>query len=415
MEILPIDAVLYNQEKVDINDVIAPPYDVIDDKYQDDLYAKSDFNIVRLILTKGDNRYEDAKNFFNDWKTKNVLKTVEKPAIFYIIQKYTNEKGKKIERKGFIARNKIEDFSKKTILPHEFTMGGPKEDRFRLVSACKAFFSQIFMVYNDSKQIIENKILPKYINTTPYIDVTDDLGVQNIVYLIDDEEDVKVFQSTLADKTLLIADGHHRYETSMRYANEHKDEEYSQYVMSYFTNAADENLIIYPTHRIVEKDFDKETVLSAVKKHYDIEICINKEAFLEKIELENEKQITTGLILKNDDNYYVLKLKNGEKENVDAPKELQNLDLMVLHELILKKELGFTQDELMAQNGIKYEKKENVSFDSVTTGNASACFIMAYPKMKDILDISSAGYRMPQKSTYFYPKLLSGIVINPLK
>lgn len=414
MEILPLRALVYNQDEVDMKDVVAPPYDVIDDKYQDELYERSKYNIVRLILAKGPDRYKDSARYFSEWKDEKILIPTQKPAIFYIVQKYKNEKGKIIERKGFIARNKIEKFESKKVLPHEFTMGGPKQDRFNLISATKAFYSQIFMVYEDKTQRIEKEVVKKYLSKAPYIDVTDDLGTQNIVYLIDDENDIKIIQEVLSDKTLLIADGHHRYETSMKYAQEHPENEYAQYVMSYFTNAADENLIIYPTHRIIQKDFDKDTILSCVSKYYEIEKMSDKDAFLDKIEEENKKQITTGLILKNDDKYYVLKLKHNVKETIASPKELQELDLEVLHEIILKKELNFTQDELMAQEGIKYEKKEQVAFDSVKSGDASACFIMAYPKMKDILNISRAGLRMPQKSTYFYPKLLSGIVINPL-
>ena len=367
-----------------------------------------------MILNKSEDRYTESAKCFNNWKEKEVLVHTDKPAIFYVIQKYKNEKGKLIERKGFIARNKIEDFSSKKILPHEFTMGGPKEDRFKLVSSTGAFYSQIFMVYEDKAQRIENEVASKYLSQKPFMDIVDDLGIQNIVYLIDDEEDIAIISETLADKTLLIADGHHRYETSMRYAKEHPENEYAQYVMSYFTNAADENLVIYPTHRIIEKDIEPKKVLGSVKKYYDVIEMNDKDAFLDKIEEENKKQITTGLILRDDEKYYVLKLKQGVKETVVAEKELQELDLMVLHEIILKKELNFAQEELMAQNGVKYEKKENVSFESVKSGNANACFIMAYPKMKDIINISSAGLRMPQKSTYFYPKLLSGIVINPL-
>ena len=414
MEVLPLNAIVYNQDKVKMEDVVAPPYDVIDEKYQDELYSRSEYNCVRLILNKSENRYEESAKVFNELKEKEILIHTDKPAIFYIVQKYKNEKGKMIERKGFIARNKIEDFSTGKILPHEYTMGGPKEDRFKLVSATGAFYSQIFMVYNDEKQRIENEVASKYLAKKPYMDITDDLGIQNLVYLIDDEQDIKIISKVLADKTLLIADGHHRYETSMRYAKEHPENKYAQYVMSYFTNAADENLIIYPTHRIVEKEINPAKILEVVKKHYDVIEMTDKEAFLDKIEQENKNQITTGLILKDDEKYYVLKLKEGVKETIAVEKELQNLDLTVLHEVILKGELGFSQVELMSQDGIKYEKKENVSFESVKSSNASACFIMAYPKMKDIIDISSCGLRMPQKSTYFYPKLLSGIVINPL-
>lgn len=415
MEVLPIEAIVYNQDKVNLKDVIAPPYDVIDNNYQNDLYERSAYNIVRLILNRDENPYESAKSDFKNWQDEEVLIKTKLPAIFYIIQRYKNEKGKLIERKGFIARNKIEDFESKKILPHEYTMGGPKEDRFKLINATGAFFSQIFMVYDDKEQIIEHKILPKYLIEEPYMSVTDDLGVLNIVYLITDKEDIELIQKTLSDKTLLIADGHHRYETSMKYAKENPENEYAQYVMSYFTNAADENLVIYPTHRIIEKEIETKELLDKVSKYYDIEIIKDKDEFLEKIEEENKKQITTGLIIKNDKNYYILKLKQGANDEIDAAEVLKKLDLVVLHELILKKELGYSQNELMAQDGIKYEKRETAAFKAIENQKASAVFIMAYSKMSDIIDISSQGLRMPQKSTYFYPKLLSGIVINPIR
>jgi uncharacterized protein (DUF1015 family) len=184
--------------------------------------------------------------------------------------------------------------------------------------------------------------------------------------------------------------------------------------MSYFTNAADENLIIYPTHRIIEKTIDTKNLLRNLQEYYNVEIESSKEEFLSKIAEESQTQITTGLILKDDKNYYILKLKKDVEKQIESPEELQRLDLTVLHELVLKKLLDFSQDDLMTQNGIKYEKLENVAFGSVKN-NASACFIMANPKMQDVLSVSSAGLRMPQKSTYFYPKLLSGIVINPLE
>lgn len=413
VKIQPLNAIVYNQEKVDIKDVIAPPYDVISKEYQEDLYSRSEYNIIRLILNKTANPYEDAKNNFKNWKENNIVINTKKPSIIYLIQKYTTNSGKLIERKGFIARNMIEDFSTKNILPHEYTMSGPKKDRLDLVTSTGAFFSQIFMVYNDPEKTIESKIAEKYMTQPPFIDVVDDNGVENIAYIIDEIEDIKLIESVLDNKNLLIADGHHRYETSMNYSKLHPENEYAKYVMSYFTNAADENLVIYPTHRIIEKEISKEDLLNKVSKYYDLEIISNQEEFLEKIEIENKKQITTGLVLKNDENYYVLKIKKDIEKTIDKPEVLQNLDLTVLHELILKKELEYTEDELFGQINIKYEKQEHVAFDSVKN-NASACFIMAYPKMLDIINISQAGYRMPQKSTYFYPKLLSGIVINPL-
>jgi len=422
VELMPLNAVVYNQDKVDIKDVIAPPYDVIVAEEQQKLYKRSEYNIVRLILSNAKDRYEDAAKSYDKWQKEGVLVKTEKPVIFYIIQKYTTENGRHVERKGFIAKNKVEEFSTKKILPHEFTMGGPKEDRLKLTRACKANFSQIFMVYQDPSMLVENEIAPKYIKNPPFIDVTDDKGVQNLVWLIDEPSDIEKMQALLSDKTLLIADGHHRYETALNYSKEAKNKE-AQYVMSYFTNSEDDNLIIFPTHRIITKFIEPYVLLESVKKYYDLSeynfTSQNKnevkEKFLNDLEKSNKTRISTGLYMKNVNKFYLMKLKDKVLDMVDAPDVLKTLDLTVLHELIITGELGYTKEEQMSQDGIKYIKQEFEAFDMIDKGAAEASFIMAYPKMKDIKNISNAGYRMPQKSTYFYPKLLSGIAINPLE
>lgn len=433
VEVKPLNAIVYNQEKVDMNDVIAPPYDVILDDYREELYKRSPYNIVKLILAKGskdlsdsNNRYEEARKNFHQWLEENVLIKLEIPCILYILQKYTTEQGRNIVRKGFIARNKIEDFSTGKILPHEFTMGGPKEDRLNLTKKCQANFSQIFMVYSDPQKQIENAV---DLSEKPFIDVTDDNGVQNIVYKIEDEKTITLIEKVMDGKTLLIADGHHRYETAMNYRNYLKeqgiDNKESQYVMSYFTNLDDENLLVFPTHRIISKRIEPYVLLEKVKKYFDVEDFQFdgqnkkevKEKFLQAIEEANNKQISMGLYMKNVNKFYVLILR----ENIDSildefevPDVLKKLDLTVLHKILITKEFGYTEEEQMAQNGIKYIKQESEAFDLIDSGKAEASFIMAYPKIKDIKEISQAGFRMPQKSTYFYPKLLSGIVINPL-
>lgn len=434
VDVKPLNAIVYNQEKVSMNDVIAPPYDVILDDYREELYKRSNYNIVKLILAKGskdladsNNRYDEAKKNFYQWLEEKVLINLEKPCVLYILQRYTTENGRKIERKGFIARNKIEDFSTKKILPHEFTMGGPKEDRLNLTKKCEANFSQIFMVYSDSKKQIESAI---DFNKTPFIDVTDDQGVQNIVYRIEDEKTLSLIEKVMEDKTLLIADGHHRYETAMNYRNYLRDQgrenKEAEYVMSYFTNLDDENLLVFPTHRIITKWIEPYVILDKIKKYFNVkDFEFNgqnktevKAKFLHAIEDENEKQISMGLYMKNVNKFYLLTLRENVDEilnEYDVPDVLKKLDLTVLHKVLITKEFEYTQEEQMAQDGIKYIKQESEAFDMIDSGKAEASFIMAYPKIKDIKEISEAGYRMPQKSTYFYPKLLSGIVINPLK
>ncbi|MDD3437582.1 MAG: DUF1015 domain-containing protein [Candidatus Gastranaerophilales bacterium] len=457
VEVKPLEAIVYNQEKVNMNDVIAPPYDVILDDYREELYQRSPYNIVKLILAKGskdlsdpNNRYDEADKNFQKWLEEKVLIKLDKPCILYILQKYKTANGKQITRKGFIARNKIEDFSTKKILPHEFTMGGPKEDRLNLTKKCKANFSQIFMVYSDPQKQIENAV---DLSQVPFIDVTDDNGVQNIVYKIEDEKTLALIEKVMVNKTLLIADGHHRYETALNYSKINTNPQ-TQYVMSYFTNLDDENLLVFPTHRIITKRIEPYVLLEKVKKYFDIEEFTFdgqnkneiKAKFLQAIEESNKTQISMGLYMKNVNKFYLLTLKNdpsplfsnfrktahvensplpqgarGEQQSIndildkfEVPDVLKKLDLTVLHKVLITKEFGYTEEEQMSQDGIKYIKQESEAFDLVDIGKAQASFIMAYPKIKDIKEISEAGYRMPQKSTYFYPKLLSGIVINPL-
>lgn len=422
IEIKPLEALVYNQDKVDINDVIAPPYDVISSKYRDELYQRSPYNITRLILSNAEDPYEDASKNFEEWIKNDILIRTEKPVILYLVQKYKLN-GKEVTRKGFIARNKIEDFSTRNILPHEFTMSGPKEDRLKLTKACRANFSQIFMVYSDPEKQIENAV---DLSSAPFIDVTDDNGVRNTVWKIEDEQTIRLIEKVLKDKTLLIADGHHRYETALNYRNflgENAGE--ANYVMSYFTNM-DDDLLIYPTHRIITKWIEPYVLLETIKKYFDVKDYTFtgankaevKQEFLKSIEKSSKDKISMGLYMKNVNKFYLLTLRedvSGILDGFKVPEVLKNLDLTVLHKVILTKELGFTEEEQMAQDGIKYIKVENEAFDMIDSGKAEASFIMAYPKIEDIKRISTAGYRMPQKSTYFYPKLLSGIVINPLQ
>ncbi len=434
IEVKPLNAIVYNQEKVNMADVIAPPYDVILDNYRNELENRSDFNIVKLILANNstdlsdeNNRYNVAFENYQKWLSENILVKTEKPCILYLIQNY-EKNGKKITRKGFIARNRIEDFSSKNILPHEYTMGGPKADRLNLTKKCKANFSQVFLVYSDPQKQIENAI--DY-TQKPFIDVTDDLGVQNIVYKIDDEKTLNLIEKVLSDKTCLIADGHHRYETAMNYRNEMRktvqnptDNEPWNYVMSYFTNLEDD-LLIFPTHRIITRWVEPYVLLEKVKKYFDVEDFTfdgktkaeMKAKLLEEIEKSSKERISMGLYMKNVNKFYLLKLRENVDEILDeykVPEVLKTLDLIVLHKAIISKELGYTQEEQMTQDGILYIKQESEAFDMIDMGKAEASFIMAYPKIQDIKRISEAGERMPQKSTYFYPKLLSGIVINPL-
>ena len=402
VKISPLNGITYNPNKINIKDVIAPPYDVISPDEQDKLYDKSPYNIVRLILNRDEDKYNKASKFFNEWLNEEILIKSEKPCIYYYIQNYDN-----YSRKGFIARNLVEEYDKGNVLPHEFTMGGPKADRLNLMKACGANFSQIFMTYSDPEKAIDAAIdLPE----KPLIDVVDDQGVQNLLYVIDDEKIINKVVEIMKDKQVLIADGHHRYETSIAYRDYAKTEE-SKWVMSFYTNLDDENLQVYPTHRIVTRQINKPELLENLKKHFDL-----TESNLETIP---EDGIAFGVYFKEGDKYLArLREKqavNGLLDKKGVPDVLKKLDLTILHKLVLSEFLGFSEEEQLKQEGVKYLKKEKEAIEAIKKGEASVVFLMATPSIKLIKEVSSQGYKMPQKSTYFYPKLTSGLVINPLK
>jgi len=438
VKISPMQGITYNTQKVAMDKVTAPPYDVISEAEQEELYNLSPYNIVRLILgkltsqdTDENNRYTKAAEYFNNWVKEDILTKSKKPCIYYYVQNYYISNRNLISRKGFIARSFIEEFSKGNILPHEYTMGGPKEDRLKLMKACKANFSQIFMAYSDPEHSIDKVInLPE----KPFIDVTDKQGIQNLVYIIDDEETINKIVEIMKDKTLLIADGHHRYETSIAYRDymrslnpDYNENDPFNWIMCYFTNIDDEGLKVYPTHRIITRSVNTDKLLNNIKSCFDvIEFSFEddnklqtRQKFLEELEKASKSTVALGMYQKNLKKYYLFKLK--EIATVDkilaeknVPEVLRKLDLTILHKVIISDFLGISEEDQMSQNGIKYIKKEEEAFEAVDSNSAELVFLVASPKIQDIKEVSKQGYRMPQKTTYFYPKLLSGLVINPL-
>jgi len=438
VKISPMQGITYNTPKVAMDKVTAPPYDVISNSEQEELYNISPYNIVRLILgkitpqdTDKDNRYTRAAEDFSNWLKEDILIKAEKPCIYYYIQNYYTSDKKYVSRKGFIARNFLEEFSKGNILPHEYTMGGPKEDRLKLMKACKANFSQIFMAYSDPEHSIDKLInLPE----KPFIDVTDKAGVQNLVYIIDDAETLDKIAEIMANKTLLIADGHHRYETSLAYRDymrslnpDYNENDPFNWIMCYFTNIDDEGLKVYPTHRIITKPVNTAKLMADLKNFFDVSEYSfedknkiqTRQKFLEELEEASKSTIALGMYQKNLKKYFLFKLSKTDAinkilEGKNVPEVLRKLDLTILHKVIILDFLGISEEDQMSQNGVKYIKKEEEAFEAVDSNSAELVFLVAYPKIQDIKEVSKQGYRMPQKTTYFYPKLLSGLVINPL-
>ena len=414
----------FNTEKSgDISIVVCPPYDIISEEQRLQYIKQNEYNIIRLELPKGDNPYESAKTVLDKWLENGILQREDKDAVYIYEEEFTAY-GRPYKVKGCIVRVKIEEFEKGVILPHEFTLSKAKEDRFNLMKATNCNFSQIYALYSDE----ENKTISKLDELSvgkPDIELTDGDGVIHRMWIVTDESAVSAVCSDFTDRKLFIADGHHRYETALNYRNYcrenglAKEGDAVDYQMMMLVNMEHPGLVVFPTHRIVRdlEHFDKREVLKACEKYFNIteyDSLDNIESVLTELYNNNEKAFGmycgegkwTLLVLKTLDTMAEL-LPNVSKAS-------QGLDVSVLHTLILEKLMGIDAENMAKQINLTYVKQIDDAVKSVDGGTADCAFILNPTKISEICDVSSAGEKMPQKSTYFYPKLITGLVMNKL-
>ena len=444
--IKPFRALRYNPDKVgDLSKVMAPPYDVISPEFQQELYLRHPNNIIRLILGKtlpgdkpGNDRYARAAEHLEKWQKEGVFVRDITPSIYFYTQEYKLKSGMTRTRKGFIALSKLEEFGKGAVMPHERTLSGPKADRLELMKACRANLSCIFALYPEaegvSRQETISSILLSAAKGEPIIEVVGDDGVVNRLWKIDDAEVIGSVTEAMKDKSLFIADGHHRYETALNYRNlmleatkDPTGEEPFNYVMMYFASMDDEGLDIFPTHRVVHslRDFDAKGFLAKCREYFDVEEfplddkqeATQRELFLKKL-VDNGGRIRFGLYVNGINAYYLLTLKSSDiMDKVfgsTIPDEYKVLDVTVLHALVLDRLLGIGREAQERQENLIYIKDMDEALEQGKAGANQLTFLMNPTKIKDVRKISEARLLMPQKSTYFYPKLLSGLTINPL-
>ena len=419
-EIRPFRAVKYNLGSVDIKKVVAPPYDVISEKQQEELYKISEQNIVRLILGKENsddneniNKYTRAAEFFAKWQNEDVLVKEDKEAVYIYMQDFEFD-GKKYTRTGFLCLLKQEPLFGGTIYPHERTLSKPKADRLNLTRACKTNFSPIFGLYEGDGNV--NAVIKETVSKNADIDFYDENNERHRLWILKDEAKLEKIVSALKDKKIFIADGHHRYETAMNYAKEMKEkgaEENFNFVLTFLCDMEDKGLAIFPTHRVVK---DSSINLDKFMKDLEQYFAIQKSGKGSiKSDLENEfnkKNIAFGIY--NGSDYFVLVLKNkdGLENLIKGSKYYRELDVAVLESLIFEKILNFSKEDIAQQNYLKYIKDFGETIESVDSKNFNLAFIMNPTRIEQIKNVSLAGEVMPQKSTYFYPKLLTGLVIN---
>ena len=444
-KIIPFKGILYNKEKIrDMKDVVAPPYDVISPPEQEELYKRHENNVVRLILgkesdsdTPDNNRYTKAKDSFDSWQKDSILIKDAFPSIYVYSQEYhlgETEGFEKKRRLGFIALSKLENFGEGKIHPHENTLAKPKEDRLKLMQHCNANFSSIFGLFSDPSKRIDS-VLKDYMRHPPLHDLVDDAGMRHTLWAIRDNKVIQIITGVMSDKQVFIADGHHRYETAINYRNEMREklpnftgEELYNYVMMYFTNTNSEGLSILPIHRLVSNlsNFDKKKIIKKAGEFFNIEkLSLNesdektvKQKLFSDMKERGKKEHIFGMYLGNDE-YLLLTLKDEDVldrliTNSRHP-SWKKLDVTILHTLLIEKVLKISEKNLAEQKNITYTISGDEAIKDVKAGKYQIALFLNPTKIEEVKDVATAGEKMPQKSTFFYPKLLTGLVMNKLE
>jgi uncharacterized protein (DUF1015 family) len=408
-EIIPFKGILYNVSKVSIEDVLAPPYDIITPEYKEELYRRSPYNIVRIDFGKDhpddsetDNRYTRAKKYLESWINAGVFIRSERPS-FYVYGMHYKMNGEEKRLLGFLGLVKLEELGKGSIHPHECTYSKPKQDRLNLLRSCEANISPIFSLYKSTEKQVST-LLTRVTVERPYIESKDASGAVHRLWLIDEGKDIEIIKEELEGKAIYIADGHHRYETALEFQREMRRKrtssagtEPSDYVLMFFANMLDEGITILPTHRLLKES--PEDIGKTLSQYFDVKPI---KADFNIAQRMSGKRHVFGYFQDRSDIWYILEYRKDNLSEVRP--DLKDIDVIVLHELVLKKILKVTD--------IEYEMDINKALDKVKRGQFAAAFFLNPTKVDDVEKAAHSSFRMPPKSTYFYPKLLTGIVIN---
>lgn len=418
----PLRGLLYDQQTVgDLTRVLAPPYDVISEAEQRDLYARSPYNVVRLELGRDADRYATAQATLREWVDRGVIRRAERPSLFLYTQRFQVE-GRNFVRTGFVVRFRLEDFARGRILPHEKTFPAPKEDRFKLLAATRTNISSIFGLYSGSHPELD-RLRAEVMSRAPLIEADDSLGIRNELRAIAAPDEIAAVQRALESARLLIADGHHRYETALSYRRERRATEHSSdpqgfdYTMMTLVACDDPGLVILPTHRIVRRLRPQAMASFAAQAREVFEVSEVDDRAALRSGLADGGHGTIGIALAGAQHFFVVRLKNPDataRAIPEEPAEVRGLDVTVLHTLIFDQIFSLKAAEIRKGGNLEYTIDANAALDAVRDGRADGAFLVNPPSINDVERVSDAGATMPEKSTYFFPKLVTGMVLNPL-
>ena len=418
-DVKPLRALHYDPATVgSLQAVAAPPYDVIDPQQRAELAARSPYNVVAIDLpepaTEGGDPYAHAADLLARWQAEGAVVRDEEPAIWALVQDYVAPDGTARTRRGLFARVRVEDYGPGRIRPHERTHPGPREDRLRLTRATKTNLSPIFSLYSDPDGTAWGAVQAAT-EQPPFGEVTDDAGTTNRLWRVADPDAIATVQGALKDAELLIADGHHRYETARVYADEVGGEGEHRYVLMCLVALEDPGLAIFPTHRLIRDttSHTQEALAGALRENFEI-------APIEHSELrppDGDGPLEMGYIDAHFRRAFRLTLKDqaiADRALDGQPEPYRRLDTAILEALILKGPLGLTDDDIDHMRGLGYARNDADALELVLSGAYDAAFFLRATPVEQVQGIAAAGINMPPKTTYFFPKIPTGLVFNPL-
>ncbi|HYR90241.1 MAG TPA: DUF1015 domain-containing protein [Terriglobia bacterium] len=395
--------------KVPLEKVVTQPYDKISKEMQDRYYALHPNNIIRIVLGKTgpedsatNNVYTRAAAYLKEWRAEGILEQIPVPAFFAYFQRFAVPGTTETRtRKGFVGLGRLEDYANKVVFPHERTLIGPKKDRLELLRHTRTHFEQIFMLYEDATGKIDG-VLDEISGRVPDIQLDDEYGVRHTMWTIADAQSAALIQREMADKKLIIADGHHRYETGLAYRDETGGQKGSERLPMTFFNMSSPGLTILPTHRVISNvpGFDSTTLLERAAAFFD----------------PGEGAVTIEVFVDGKSSSIHLKPSlDLARLMPDLSARQRTLDVVVLHRLILEKCLGITEDAVKKESHITYVRERDSALNAVREGKAQAAFLLNPTRLDQMRDIAYESNVMPQKSTDFYPKVLSGLTMYTLE
>jgi len=413
----PLHTVRYDPAAVgSLEAVLAPPYDVIDPPFRKELAARSPFNVVEIDLPEASGRdpYQHAEETFEHWRQQGVLVQEREPAVWALEQSFTTPDGEQRTRRGVFARVRVEDYGPGRIRPHERTHPGPKEDRLRLTRATRANLSPVFSLFADPEGAIQ-AVVEGLASGEPWAEARDDENTDNTLWRIAEPSAIAALTDALGTAELLIADGHHRYETSRTYAEEIGGEGPHRYVLMLLCSLADPGLAVFPTHRLLTGLTDDTAKQQAIREvlttHFEVEQVDDPTP-------PPSGPVSFGYMDSFHRQPYRVTLKDpGAVESAlpDKPAAYRGLDTAVLEALVLQGALGMSEDDIAHFGGLGYSKSLDEARASVESGAVDAAFFMRATPVEQVQAVAAEGESMPPKSTFFFPKVPTGLVFNLLE